>query len=96
MAALVLTFSAVSIYVMTSRYRDRVVQEIRYNCGTLCGTESNDVCYTTWVYKGNKIVKVWWDNPDTITDSIKNKRIQDGLEYLKSIEPKHESKTTFK
>lgn len=69
--------------LMYNIYFGNVEQIFREKDGEMCN--SNNGCYTTYVwYKGN-IVNVKWDNPNTITDSLKELRRKQGEDFLKKI-----------
>jgi hypothetical protein len=90
--ALIIAISAPVLYFTHSRVADRVEQSMRADIGVLCGNGCDGYCYVTIVWKDRDIIKSWYDNPNTITDSIKNARIKEGLHLLNNTK----SKTTYK
>jgi len=84
---LIVTIAGTLIFFMHRQVRDRVEQELRNDVGVLCNND-NYCCYVTTVWKDNNIIKSWYDNPNTITDSIKNTRIKEGLRLLKNTKTK--------
>jgi hypothetical protein len=89
---LIIAISAPIIYLTHRQVADRVEQSMRADIGVLCGNGYDEYCYVTTVWKDREIIKSWYDNPNTITDSIKNARIKEGLRLLNNTK----SKTTYK
>ena len=89
---LLIVVLAIVAFGVYSTISDRVEQKMQKGAGMLCGTDVGGYCYATFVWKDMRIIEVWWDNPYTLTDSIKNKRLQDGMILLNNTK----SKTTLK
>lgn len=80
------------VLVVRRHVIDRVEQQMVYGVGVLCNNDASDNCYVTFVWKGRTILEAWYDNPNTLNDSIKNSRIKEGLYLLNNTE----TKTTYK
>lgn len=89
---LIVAIAGTFIFFMHRQVRDRLEQELRNDVGVLCNNGDYGNCYVTTVWKDNNIIKSWYDNPNTINDSIKNRRIKEGLYLLNNTK----TKTTYK
>jgi len=58
------------------KIRGHVAQSLADEAGILCGRNDHDECYATYAWVDGKISETWYDNPLTLTDSLKQARKQ--------------------
>lgn len=85
---LVLSLTAVGIIVIFRFTTDRVEQTMIDGARALCGNGYGGYCYVTYVWRGRDLIEAWYDNPNTLNDSIKNARVHEGLQLLNSVKTK--------